>query len=82
MSELLEWLLNPDNRKSCIILGLIFIFTPLIFLLSGGFSEGADGHGIIFSIGWFREIFLIIMSIMFLLGLILFLARFRKKKND
>jgi hypothetical protein len=82
MSELLNWLLDFDNRKTCRIVGLLFIALPLIFFFSGGFTQGADGQGIIFSSGWFREVFLVIMSLVFLIGLILTLAGFTRRKEN
>lgn len=81
MSGILDWLLYPDNRKTCRIVGIFFTALPLIFFFAGGFPQGADGQGIIFSSGWFREIFLVLMTIMFIMGIILTLAGFTCKKD-
>lgn len=82
MGELLDRLLSPNNRKSCRIVGLFLMIFALIFFFAGGFPQGADGKGIIFFSGWFREIFFVLMTLMFIMGLILTLAGFthRKKK--
>ena len=81
MSELLEWLLKKENKPTCRIVSLFFIALPLIFFFSGGFVQGADGEGILFSSGWFREFFLVILSMMFLLGIILGIVGFNRKTN-
>jgi len=81
MSELLDFLLSPNNRKICRIVGLFLTIFPLIFFFAGGFPQGADGQGIIFSSGWFREIFLVLMTLIFMMGLILTLAGFTRRKN-
>ena len=82
MSELLNWLLKEENKTSCRIAGIFFVILPLIFFFGGGFEQGADGKGIIFSSGWFREVFLVTISLMFLVGVILTLASFSKKESE
>ena len=81
MGELLDWLLDTKNRKSCRIVGLFFIALPLIFFFAGGFPKGLDGQGIIFSSGWFRELFFLLIVFMFMIGLILTLAGFTRRKD-
>ena len=82
MSEVLNWLLKKENKISCRIVGIFFVTLPLIFFFGGGFKQGADGKGIIFSSGWFREVFLVIVSLMFLVGIILIIAGFSKKETE
>jgi len=82
MSELLERLLHSNNRKICRIIGLFFTTLPLIFFFAGSFSQGTDGKGIIFSSGWFREIFVVLMVLMFMMGLILDLVDLQTKKDE
>ncbi len=82
MSELLDWILQKENKKTCRIVGLILTILPLIFLLGGGFHARIDGKGIIFSSGWFREIFMIVITFMLLFGIILIVAGFSKKISD
>ena len=80
MSDLLNWLLKKENKKSCLVIGLLFAILPLLFFL-GGFPQCVDNHGIIFSFGWFREVFVVILTLMFLIGLILVVAGLSKRKN-
>jgi len=82
MSELLNWLLKKENKTSCRIAGIFFVTLPLIFFFGGGFKQSADGEGIIFSSGWLREVFLITISLMFLVGIILTIAGFSKKESE
>ena len=81
MSELLNWLIKKENRKTCRIVGLIFVILPLIYYLSRGFSQDIDGHGIIFSSGWFREVFIVVLVIMLCIGLILTAVGFSKREK-
>ena len=81
MSELLEWLIKKENRKTCRIVGLILIIIPIIYCLGGGFTQGVDSHGIIFSSGWFREVFIVTLIILFFIGFILTLIGFSKKEK-
>lgn len=82
MGDLLDWLLKEENRKSCRIVGLFLTILPLLFFFGGGFPQGADGQGIIFSSRWFREVFIVILSLLFILGLILVVAGFSRKKKQ
>ena len=81
MGKLLDLLLSPNNRKICRVVGLFLTILPLIFFFAGGFPHGANGQGRIFSSGWFREVFLVLMTLIFIMGLILTLAAFTRKKN-
>ena len=78
MGELLDWLGDINNRKSCRIVGLFLIALPLIFLFAGGFTQFADFQGVS---GWFREVFSFLMCLMFLIGLILTLVGFTRRKD-
>lgn len=80
MGDYLNWLLEEKNRKSCRVVGISLIILPLLYILGGGFAQGVDGHGIIFSAGWFREVFVVILSLMLFFGFILIVASFSKKK--
>jgi len=81
MGDLLNWLLEEGNKKSCRVVGLFFTIFPLLFFFGGGFTQSIDDHSMIFSAGWFREVFLVILIFMFLIGLILVIAGFSKRKN-
>jgi hypothetical protein len=80
MGELLEWFLEPENRNACRIVGLFCIIIPLIFFY-GGYPQGADAQGIIFSRGWFREIFEVAMILMSMVGVLLTWAGFTRRKG-
>ena len=82
MSDLLNWLLKKENKTSCRILGIFCVTLPLIFFFGGGFKQSADGEGIIFSSCWFREVFLVTISLLFLVGVILIIAGFSKKESE
>ena len=73
---------QKKNKKTCRIVGVFLVIPPIAYFFSGGFPQGADGHGIIFSAGWFREIVLLSLVLMLLLGLILIIAGFSDKKNE
>ena len=80
MGNLLEWLLKKENKKTCRLVGLFLVIPPIAYIFSGGFPQGTDGQGIIFSSGWFREILVVSLGIMSLLGFILLIAGFSKRK--
>lgn len=69
-------LFEKGNWKLCRWIGVFFVGLPAVFFFSGGFAREVDGHGVIFSGGWFREIFIVILGLMGLIGLILLLASF------
>ncbi|MCH7597264.1 MAG: hypothetical protein IID35_12000, partial [Planctomycetes bacterium] len=52
---------------------------PLVFMFSGGFGQEVDGHGRVFSSGWFREIFVVALSLFAFLGLLLLIVGFAKR---
>ena len=78
MGNLLDWMLKKENKKTCRFVGIVLFLLYLAFFLGGGFNKETDGHGIIFSSGWFREIFVVLLSILGLLGIILMIAGFSK----
>ena len=82
MGDLLEWLLKKENKKICRSVGIFLVIPPGAYFFSGGFPQGVDGHGMIFSSGWFREILVVSLVLMFLLGLILIAAGFSTKRNN
>ena len=82
MGELLEWLLKKENKKICRFVGIFLIIPLTAYFFGGGFPQGVNGHGIIFSSGWFREILLVSLALMFFLGLILIAAGFLVKRNN
>ncbi|NQU83318.1 MAG: hypothetical protein HQ536_01260 [Parcubacteria group bacterium] len=79
MSDLLNWLLKKENKKTCRIVGVFLVIPPVAYFFSGGFLQDVDGHGIVLSTGWFQEILLVSLILMLLLGLILIAAGFSKK---
>jgi len=81
MSNLLDWILKKENKKTCRFADSILFLLYLAFFLGGGFNREVDGHGIVFSSGWFREIFVVLLSILGLLGIILMLAGFSKQRK-
>jgi hypothetical protein len=82
MGDLLEWLLKKENKKTCRVVGIFLVIPYIAYFLNGGFPQGVNGHGIIFSVGWFGEILLVSLVLMFLFGLILIAAGFLNKRND
>ena len=82
--DLIEYLFKRENRVLQRWVGGFFIGLPLLFVLGGGFGQGADGHGRPFSAGWFREVFVVALSLIGLLGLLLLIASFggRKPSDD
>jgi hypothetical protein len=83
MGNLLEWLLKQENKNTCRIIGIIMVLIPLAFQFGGGFAGEIEGHGIILSSGWFREIFMVMMTLMMMMGLVFIFAGFcRRKKED
>ena len=82
MGNLLEWFLKKDNKKTCRLVGIFLIIPPIAYFFSGGFPQGVDGHGIVLSAGWFREILLVSLVLMFLLGLILVVVGFSNQRNN
>ena len=82
MSELLEWFLKKENKKICRLVGIFLVIPPVAYFFSGGFPQGVDGHGIIFSTGWFREILVVSLFLMLFLGLILIAAGFFTRRNN
>lgn len=68
-----------ENKGCCRVIG-IFLVVPYI---SWCFSEypGADSDGIIFSVGWFREVLACSIVLMAALGCILILAGFSKRSR-
>jgi len=82
MSELLEWLLKKENKKICRLVGIFLVIPPVAYFFSGGFPQGVDGHGFIFSSGWFREILVVSLFLMLFLGLILIAAGFLTRRNN
>lgn len=87
MSVLDDWvgfLFDRKNRMHARVLGCILTGLPLAFIIGGGFGETADGGGIIFSSGWFREIFILAISLSLFVGVLLLVAGFlpRRSEND
>jgi hypothetical protein len=78
MGELLEWLLRKENKNTCRGVGLFFVVFGLTYIFGGGFKEGFDGG--MLSAGWFRDVFVFALSLLFFMGIILTLAGFRKEK--
>jgi hypothetical protein len=78
MGDLLEWLLLKENRNICRGVGLFFLIFSLSFIFGGGFDNGFTG--MIFSSGWYRGIFVAMLSFLFIMGIILTFAGFRREK--
>lgn len=82
MGNLIEWLVKKENKITCRFVGILLFLLSLTFFLGGGFNREINGHGIIFSSGWFREVFIVLLSLLGLIGLILILAGFSKRDNS
>ncbi|MCK5494372.1 MAG: hypothetical protein KAJ14_14775 [Candidatus Omnitrophica bacterium] len=72
---------KDENKIPCRIVGVFLMLLLIIFKLGGRFPQGADGQGAIFLPGWFREIFLVLLCLMFFLGLIFASAGFSPRKG-
>ncbi len=81
IGNLLDFILKKENKKIQYYLGFIFTIIPIAFFIGGGFNKPINGHGIILSSGWFREIFSVGIIIIFLMGIIFLLSGFSKRKN-
>lgn len=68
---------DRKNRKTCRWFGGFFTAIPSLYILSGGFVRGFEGIG-----GWFRQWFVVGLSLMFFLGIIFLIVGFSKKHND
>lgn len=80
--DLLELLLKKENRPACLWVGGFMVALTVAFWFGGGFPQGADGKGVIFSGGWFREVFIVLICVVFLLGSLLLLAGFTGRTSD
>lgn len=80
--DLIELLFKRENRKLQRWLGGILLGLPLVFMFSGGFGQEVDGHGRVFSSGWFREIFVVALSLFAFLGLLLLIVGFAKRERN
>lgn len=82
IGELLEWLLKKENKATCRLVAIFMIFIPIAFFLGGGF-QGADLEGPIFTPGGLRAIFIAIMTVMLIVGFLIFLpAGFSRRKKE
>ena len=68
----LHSLLDRRNRRLQGWLGCILVGLPLVFFFAGGFGHSVDGDagGGLFSAGWFREVFVVCMALMLMLGVL------------
>jgi len=84
MGELLQWLLEHDNRNTCRIVGLFCTITSLVFFYFyyGAYPQDVEGQGWIFSASWFREVFQLAMVLMFFVGILLAWAGFTRRKDE
>lgn len=81
--DLIEYLFKRENRVVQRWVGGFLVGLPLLFFFGGGFAQEVDGHGQIFSGGWFREVFAVALSLIGMFGLLLLMASFRRRKlND
>jgi len=81
-SDLVDILFDKKNKVLQRWLGGLFVGIPLVFWLGGGFGEPIDGGGIPLSSGWFREVFVVAMTAIGLLGILLLLVGFSRQKKD
>jgi hypothetical protein len=70
-------LFKKENKNLCRWLGTICVGLPLLYILAGGFVQSFEGIA-----GWFREWFVVGLSLMFFLGIIFLLAGLGKRKPD
>ncbi len=77
--EQFESLFKRENRALQRWLGGFLTLLGLAYIVGGGFGEPVDGDGIPLSPGWFREIFVILLSLVSLLGIVLLVAGFTKR---
>ena len=77
--DLLEQLFKPESRTLQRWLGSFLTLLGLAYIVGGGFGAPVDGNGIPLSPGWFREIFVVLLSLVFFLGVALLVAGFRKR---
>jgi len=82
MGDLVDILFNKKHQVLQRWLGGLFVGLPLAFVIGGGFGEPVDGGGIPLSAGWFREVFVVAMSALGLLGVLLLLAGFSRRGED
>ena len=82
LGELLELLLKEENQPTCRWVGGFMVVLSLAFCLGGGFPQGADGDAVILSKGWFREVFLVLMGGILLVGLLLLWAGLTGRTSD
>ncbi len=80
--DLLDLLIKKENKRLQRWIGGVLVGLPLAFIIGGGFAQGVDGHGVIFSGGWFREIFVVAFSLFGLLGILLLIISFCKRSED
>lgn len=80
--DLLELLLKKQDRKLHRWLGAVLIGLPLVFLLAGGLEQEVDGNGQMFASGWFREVFVVTLSLFVLLGLMILIVGWSRRKGN
>ena len=82
LGDLFDMLFDKKHQVLQRWLGGFFVGLPLAFVIGGGFGEPVDGGGIPLSAGWFREVFVVAMSIIGFLGVLLLLAGFSRRGED
>ena len=81
VDDLIDLLFKQDNRKLQRWIGGVLVALPLVFIFGGGFSQEVDGHGRLFSGGWFREVFVVALGLFGFLGVLLLMVSFSERKN-
>ena len=82
LGDLVDILFDKKHKVLQRWLGGLFVGLALAFIIGGGFGEPVDGGGIPLSAGWFREVFVVAMSVMAFLGVLLLLAGFSRRGED
>lgn len=82
LGDLVEVLFDKKHKVLQRWLGGLFVGLPLAFVIGGGFGNSVDGGGIPLSAGWFREVFVVAMSVMALVGALFLLSGFSRRGED
>ena len=69
-------LFNKENKNLCRWIGFVLGIVPLLYILSGGSYHPTGIRG------YFHEWFLVVITIMMLLGMIFLLAGFSKNSDS
>lgn len=81
MDELLEFVLR--HRRACRVLGALLVFLGVAYVVGGGFGEHVGDGGVpLVSAEWYREVFVVLLSVGVVLGVLLLAAGFLPRKGE